>query len=369
VRITLLLTVLAMTLAGCATGEGTDGGSALTAGPTPGGSGSASTASPTSVVIVLPPADGLADDERQRVRLLVERAAEESRLGEPVPVLLTPASADALVWTVESAVRRVGTSGVVCLVGAESAATVAPIMALYPATRFCLLPSGDASGDAVDDTVSRVVRSPRSLTADVDVGRLGRELGVAARAAAGEGTTVLVVAGGDAMLDGRWAAGVVAGATGSVHTVATAEEALALIDDQAASLAAGVVPGSAQARAGDPSAPVIELPDRQSLPLALTLPTVAVVVLDASPEAALLVGPLIARGLLLVGPRSLLTTLPDGLSDDGVVLRWRVRWDVPLAELLRRTGMATEPADTVPGTGPVWEDTVVLEPARAHVAP
>ena len=67
----------------------------------------------------------------------------------------------------------------------------------------------------------------------------------------------------------------------------------------------------------------------------------------------------------MVGPRSLLVGVPD----EAVVLRWRVRWDVPLTALLRRVevgpGASQDPADAEP----LWEDMVVLEPGRAFVAP
>jgi hypothetical protein len=129
-------------------------------------------------VIVLPPADGQAEAERARVRMLVERAATEALPSGPAPVLLEPASSDALDATVEAAVRRVGAAGTVCLIGADGAAVVAPVLALYPAARVCLLP-------ASQDIATTGLVPP--LTADVDLERLGRELGAAARAAAGSG--------------------------------------------------------------------------------------------------------------------------------------------------------------------------------------
>lgn len=296
----------------------------------------------SEVVIVLPPADALADVELERVRILVGRAAEEGLPADAAAVVLAPASADALGPAIEAAVRRAGSSGTVCLVGADGAATSAPVLALYPASRFCLLPAGATSG------------SGTPLTSDVDLGRLGRELGTAARAAAGAGT-VLLLAGGDAMLDRRWREGVTAGAAGSVHTVARADVALALLD--------------AQAMPDDPGRTGPEPFDEGDPPLALTLPTITVVVLDASPEAGRLVVPLLERGMLVVGPRSLLTGLPAGVSDEGVVLRWRVRWDVPFTALLRRVGTVTGTADTSASAEPAWDDVVVLEPGRAHVAP
>lgn len=369
VRAAVMSIVLATVLVACGAGSEPVVAPAAPVGPAGDASGGASVSTPASVAIVLPPADGLADVERVRVRMLVERAADEALPGEHAPVLLAPATADALALTVESAVRRVGTSGTVCLIGGDSAAALADVAALYPATRLCRLLGGGASDGASGDVGSGASGSPASLFADVDLDRLGRELGAAARAAAGPGTTVLVLAGGDAMLDRRWRDGIVTGVAGSAHTVTRASEALALVDAQAESLAAGVVPASPAAFGAAGSAPFSDPLDRDDLPLALTLPTIAVVVLDASPEAALLVGPLVERGMLVVGPRSLLIGLPDGPNDPRVVLRWRVRWDVLLTALLRRVGSAPGSAELELATQPAWEDMVVLEPGPAHVTP
>jgi hypothetical protein len=333
-----LLGVLVMVLVGCSVDVDGSPGTSVGPGTAAPGAGDIRPAAPAEVVIVLPPADGLAEAERVRVRMLVERAADAGLPGGPAPVLLEPATADALGWTVETAVRRVGASGTVCLIGADGAAALAPVLLLYPAARVCLLPA--AGGLDPSPTVP-------SLTVDVDLDRLGRELGAAARAAAGGGT-VLILSARDVMLDRRWLSGVIAGAPGPVGTVASADAALAFLDAQAASLA----DADADADDDDP-------------PFSLARPPATVVVLDASSEAAALVGPLIDRGVLVVGPRSLLAGLPDA----GVVLRWRVRWDVPLAVLLRRVGTGPGSPEGPPGTEPLWDDVVVLEPGPAHVAP
>lgn len=358
--------MLSAVLVACGGAADPDAGPASSSGPTGVGNGGAAT--PTATIIVLPPADRLADAERDRVRMLVERVASETLPGESVPIVLAPATVDAFAGTVESAVRRVGPSGTVCLMGAEMAAVAAEMVALYPATRICRLPAADGVTGADERTASAT-----PLQIDVDLARLGQELGAAARAAAlaadADDTTVLVLAGGDAMLDRRWSDGVVAGAAGSVHVVRRASEALALLDAQAESLAAGVVPGGPDVFAADPSGPLAGLSDHDGPPLPLALPPVTAVVLDASPEAALLIGALLERGLLVVGPRSLLNGELDGSSEDTMVLRWRVRWDLPLAALLRRVGTADASGDAPTGSDPVWEDVVVLEPGRAHVAP
>ncbi len=337
-----LLSVLATVLVACGAAGGPSEGPVVAPVAAEPGAGGTSPATPAEIVIVLPPADGHAEEERARVRMLVERAAAEALPSGPAPVLLEPASSEALDATVEAAVRRVGASGTVCLIGADGANVVAPVLGLYPAARVCLLPAGR-------DVVT--IGSVPPLSADVDLDRLGRELGAAARAAAGQGT-VMVLAGRDGMLDRRWLVGVVAGAPGPLYRVTSADAALAFLDAQAADPLGGVVP------------------DDDDLPFAPVLPPVIVVVLDASSASAELVGPLIDRGLLVVGPRSLLVGVPD----EAVVLRWRVRWDVPFTALLRRVGAGSgsseDPAGTGPlGTEPTWEDMVVLEPGRASVAP
>jgi hypothetical protein len=256
--------------------------------------------------IVLPPADRLAPAERARVRMLVDRAIDEVVLTGPRPALLEPATGDALLGAVELAVRR---SDTVCVFGRDARSALDAALTLYPARMGCTLANG-GDGSSV-------------ITVDVDVERIGRELGLAARAAAGEGA-VLVLAAGDGMLDARWSIGVAAGAAGARHVVTSAVDLLQILDDQAASIAAGLVPGSTA---------VLDDLDREDVPIALALAPVEVVVLDASVDASLVVAELLDRAVLVIAPRSILVDHPD---DPSVVLRWRIRWDVPLAGLLRR---------------------------------
>jgi hypothetical protein len=296
-----------------------------------------------TLVLVLPPADRLAPPERVRVRMLVDRALDEVIVTGARPVLLEPATTDALSGAVETAVRR---SATVCVIGGDGRAALDAALALYPSRTGCMLPlAGDAG---------------RLLGADVDLEAVGRELGAVARAVAGEGT-VLVLDGRDGMLDRRWAAGVLTAAPGAQHVVTSAAELLQLLDDQAASVAAGVVPGSAEARAG--SGGDVEFPDREDVPLALVLPPVEVVVLDGSVEAMAVVAGLLEREVRVIGPRSLLLEHPD---DASVVLRWRVRWDVPLVALLRRA-LSGDAASGVPDGAPGWTmaDVLALEPGPA----
>jgi len=336
--------------------------------PAPVGSGpGAAAAVPTSgqLVVVLPPADGLAEPERSRVRMLVERALESESPASAPPLLLEPATAGALVDTVELALRRAGPDGTVCVLGASASAAVAAARSRYPAPRLCLLPPEPASERATE----RVEGEPGDATSPgvVDIELLGRELGAAARAAAGPGS-VLVLVGGDAMLDRRWRTGVTSGApvsadapgtSGVVHSVASAAELIAILDEQAALLRSGIVPGGRDA--GDGEGPV-PLPDDE-LPVARRLPPVGVVVLDASPEAGALVAVLADRGVPVIAPRSLL--LAAGAPETAVVLRWRIRWDVALGALLRSLGVGAA------GPAPSGDDllVLVLEAGPAYVGP
>jgi hypothetical protein len=308
------------------------------------------------LVIVLPPAAGLAEAERARVRLLVERVIEtelapEARQGV---VLLEPADAASLVDAIERAVRRVGDRGFVCVLGADGRDALVPVLARYPAARACLLPAPPVEDDGI-------------TTVDVDLEQLGRELGSAARAAAGTGAVVVLV-GGDAMLDRRWRTGVLASAVapsgtsalpGATFMVRTADELVTLLDEQAALVARGIIPGSPEAiaLAGGSEPSIVDVDD---LPPALVLPPVGAVVLDASREAAILVTVLAEREVRVLAPRSLL--LAAGATEDAVVVRWRVRWDLPLAGLVRRLVLG----DRATVTG---EDVIVVEPGPAHVGP
>jgi hypothetical protein len=346
----VLAVLLALVVAAC---DGADVAPPAAVGPGP----AAGTPPVTTgaFIVVLPPADGLAEPERARVRMLVDRAFESAVPGAPAPTVLEPATQSAYADSVELAVRRAGADGTVCVLGAGAVTVLAPVLARYPAARVCALPAAAAA--AADWP---------GVLLDVDLEQLGRALGLAARAAAGDGG-VIVLSGSDAMLDLRWRAGVTAGALvtagtptalGGVHVAATAADVLVILDEQARLIAAGIAPGSAGAVAGldvDGGLP----PELSGIPVARVLPPVAVVVLDASSESALLIGPLAERGVRVVAPRSLL--LAAGEPEDTVVLRWRVRWDIPLALLLRQLGGS--------GGATAGDDPIVLEPGPAHVAP
>jgi len=290
------------------------------------------------LTLVLPSTDRLAPAERDRVRRLVSRVLDEVTATGLRPTLLEPASSDVLHEVVELAVRR---SDMVCVLGRDGAAALAAALVLYPSRHGCLLPLG-GGGEG------------RQFGTDIDLNEIGRALGAAARVAAGDGT-VVVLDGGDGMLDGRWARGVRTAAeddttVSAEHIVRSASELIGLLDMQADSLEAGVVPGS----------PAV-LADLGERPVALTLPPVQLVVLDASTDAAALIEMVLERGLLVIAPRSLL----EGRADHpGVVMHWRIRWDVPLAMLLSRAIGGERPIGFESGSA---LDLLVME--RGPVAP
>jgi hypothetical protein len=282
--------------------------------------------------------------------MLVDRALDEVIVAGPRPALLEPLTSDALSGAIESAVRRTDT---VCVLGGDARVMLEAALALYPSRRGCVLPL--TGGD--DGLV---------LAADVDLEQVGRELGAAARAVAGDGG-VLVLDGRDGMLDRRWATGVLAGSLTANHVVTSATELLQLLDDQAAAMAAGIIPGSIEALGGPDQGAAAEFPDRDDVPIALVLPPVEVVVLDASAEAELALAELLERGVRVIAPRSLLV---DSADHPAVVLRWRVRWDLPLAALLRRVLEGSAGNGAVTGaqdSAPAWstDEVLVLEAGPA----
>lgn len=291
------------------------------------------------LVVVLPPADALAPSEQARIRVLVERVLEEVAPAGSRPEIVAPMTTDAVQGAIESAARR---ADAVCVIGNGGRGALVATLDLYPARTGCVLPLPDEGGLRVED---------------VDLDRVGRTLGESARAAAGEGT-VLVLDGGDAMLDRRWAQGVLAGALGAQHVVTTASQAVDLLDAQAEALRAGLVPGSFAASGGRADGPLGSPAESDVIPVALLLPVVEVVVLDASPAAAELLPVLLERGVLVVAPRSLLL---DQAEHPAVVLRWRVRWDVPLTALLRRVLDRDTPANN----GASEVDLLAVEPGPA----
>jgi len=336
----VLLSAVAMGASACTGGE-----RALPIAGSAEVSVSGTSSGPGSVVIVLPPADRLAPSERARVRMLVDRALDEVIVTGARPTLLEPATADALGDAVESAVRRADT---VCVLGGDGRAALDAALALYPSRTGCaLLLAGEGSGLVVTD---------------VDLDQVGREIGVVARGAAGE-RTVLVLDGRDGMLDRRWSNGVLVGASGARHAVTSANELLRFLDDQAAAIASGIVPGTPGALIGSGRGGAAEVLDGEDVPLALSLPPVEVVVLDGSADAALVVDALLDREMRIIAPRSLLADHPEHVM---VVLRWRVRWDIPLTALLRRVldgATSTGAQDDV--TTWTMAEVLALEPGPA----
>ena len=314
------------------------------------------------VLLVLPPADELAPAARAALRAQVDDAVATA--GTDVTVL-EPATRAALPATVELAARRAaaagavpgGAPGTVCVLGGRQTAALASALARYPAATGCRTPAAASADPAADAATSAdgdgdgdgggglaADAATGALAVDVDLGRLGRALGVAARAAAGGGGVVVLDAG-DPLLDRRWRDGVLDGArepltgTARTHVATGAAEVVALLDAQAALRAAGITPGSprtaeelAEGRAGAaPDGAPTGAPSGASV--ARTLPPVGAVVLDASVDAAVLADVLADRGIAVAGPAALLATA-DPAAD--VVLRTAVRWERPLGVLLAR---------------------------------
>jgi len=329
----LLATVLLFAVAGCAA----DGASPVT---------SAAPVAPEAVedvvagerlgelVLVLAAFEQLDAAEQARLRIAAGRALTEAVAeGRPARIVQV-AEAEALDDVVEEAARE---AAIVCVLGARARDALAAARSLYPQTVGCVLP---------DDGVG-----PALLTADVDLAALGLELGQAARAAAGQGT-VIILWGQDAMLDARWIRGLQTGTDGGPkQMVMSAQELEAVLRD-------------AQTLAARTSSP-----GRTDRP---------VVVLDASRLGGELVGPLLANGVAVVAPRSILSSVPPQ-DLESVVLRWRIRWDVPLIPLLRQalvtaaTGPAWEVRNEVGNAAaaiaPPRESAVILEPGPAYVTP
>ena len=283
---------------------------------------------PGELVIVLPPLDRLDALEYARVRAGAARAVDEV-LGSARPNRIVSApTLSSLGDVVEQAARS---ADIVCVLGPEARSSLEAALLLYPRTVGCGLPS-PADGVAV-------------LGLDLDLEELGLLLGRAARAAAGT-KEVLVLSGGDALHGVAWLAGVGAGAAGGPVRI------LGSADDLREELE----------RAGG-GAVVVDDPDVGARSVRSE---VGVVVLDASPGASELALELLERRVLLIAPRAFVADAPDVAS---LVLRWRVRWDLPLTGLLRRAVAAAEGTTPPTVSGPGSSDAVfALEEGPAHVS-
>lgn len=285
---------------------------------------------PGELVLVLPALDRLDALEHVRVRAAVTRVLDAVLGGtRPYRVVTAPTSAS-LGDVVEQAVRG---ADIVCVLGPDGRVALESALTLYPQTVGCGLP---APTDGV------------LLTgAEADLEALGRMLGRAARAAAGE-REVVVLSGGDALHGVSWLAGVSDGASGGPVRIVGSVGAVREVLDRTGSRVAAV--------------------DVSGIDGVASRSAVGVVVLDASPGAAELALELLERGVLLVAPRPFVVDAPDVSA---VVMRWRVRWDVPLVGLLRRA-VAVADGTAVPNQPPVTPQTegmFSLEEGPAHVQP
>jgi hypothetical protein len=367
-RVVTLLLVLAVTVAAC-------GGSSDAALPQ-----LPSTPEPSpllergGLVVVLPAVDQLDAEERARVRLLVERAVSSALPSSVRPELIEPATAATVGAVVEAAARRVDA---VCVLGASGVAALVAVRELYPALHGCVLPMLqeplDAAATEAGSTAAFSAAVPGIPTSSVvpvdggaaldgialDLRAVGATLGRSAREVAGPGI-VVVLDGGDPLLDRRWALGVTEGAEEStdgapapVRVVRSVDEVLALVastsngspSDEPSGGDAGSGRPGLPATPGTARAPGIRRDvgdgaserDRDGDPSGPALLPVGAVVLDASPGTDALASLLLDAGVPVVVPRSLVGERQD---DAAIILRWRIRWDVALVPLLRRAAAA-----------------------------
>jgi len=283
---------------------------------------------PGELIVVLPPSDRVDPLEHARVRAGAARALEEV-LGPSRPYRIVSAPTMGSIGdVVEQAARS---ADIVCVLGHEARPSLEAALLLYPRTVGCGLPA-PADGVAV-------------LGVDLDLQELGLLLGRAARAAAGT-REVLVLAGGDALHGVAWLAGVSAGAAGGPVRILGSDGALRAELERA---------GEGESIVEDPEVGIRSVRNE-----------VGVVVLDASPGAAELALELLERGVLLIAPRAFVA---DATDTGSLVMRWRVRWDLPLTGLLRRAVATAEGTPPPAVAGPGSNDAVfALEDGPAHVA-
>jgi hypothetical protein len=307
-----MLLAVAMLVAACTT---VDGGGAADPAPTPApaprtpGSSDPSSA---PLVLVLPAEATLHPAEHARLLVAADRALAEAAVDGSTRRVVLPR--DGALRDVAAALAP--EAGVLCAVGTGSADVLAAVRARRPRLVVCATPASDV---AAAIAAGVLVADP-----EVDLAALGARLGGIARATAGA-RVVVVLASGDPLLGPAWSAGVVSGAEGDAIggvRVVVGADALAAV------LAGG---------------------------------TVGAVVLDAGPasEAALAV---LARTEVPVLLPAALADAPGGPDPGRVAARFRVRWDLVLTPLLRRTRGATV---VPPAAGAVVE----VEPGPAAGPP
>jgi hypothetical protein len=335
------------------------------------------TTSPVALSIVLPPADAIEPSELARVRLLVERAlGEVGPLGGDVEIL-SPRDGTAQLGIIEVAARR---SSNVCVLGGAALPVVEGVRQVYPAMRGCLLTAvwtdagiatalggGVATSDPANPAISTSTTIERAderlLRAEVDLWTLGAELGRNARAVAGD-DLVVVLAGNDPMLARSWVMSVASGARSgpvtTVHDARAVPDLIELLGPRPTSPVPAGAPSARPTRFGDLDR--VGLTDELIELLEVRDLRVGAVVLDASAGAAELAARLLEQGVPVIGPRSI-------LADDGdhpaLIARWRVRWDVPLATLLRALANGG-PVPSVPsGPAASTDPIAIIEPGPA----
>jgi hypothetical protein len=277
-RLPVTLLVCALLAAGCAApSEDPPVGPSRAAPVVPRAAPGEVTSAP--LVLVLPAASTLHPAEHARLLVAADRALAEAAADGPARRVVLPR---------EGALDDVAAAlapdvGVLCAVGSGAVEVLASVRERRPRLVTCAVPA-PAGADGVAGI-------------DVDLAGLGVRLGAAARTAAGP-APVAVLASGDPLLGAAWLDGVIAGAAGD----GLAEVRLVT---GAAGLAAALAAGA------------------------------GAVVLDAGPAAAAALAVLATVDVPVLLPAAL-ADAPGGPDPDRVAARYRVRWDLALAPLLRR---------------------------------
>lgn len=241
------------------------------------------------VGVILPP-DGVQDPV---VSAMIERQLEALAISRDDEVDLrvyrstdAPFVGDLAGWLAEQR------TPLICVLGDDAAATLAPLASLYRDLRFCSVPSRsvvDVPEDdpaAVDDGVVRV---------ELRTEELGHLVGVAARVQA-DGAPVGLVLGGDPVSNDAFREGLLAGLVGAqvVEADTSGDRELSRVERTEAVVAADV----------------------------------GAVIIDGAPDAedALAVVP---PGVRVLAPAALVDA-----EDPALALSWTVRWDVALTGTL-----------------------------------
>jgi hypothetical protein len=243
---------------------------------------------PVSAVVVLPPAGSLAPAHAAQVADGIDDVLDGGDVEVRDVRSVVP---DGPAFTADL-VRTFADRGspLVCVLGAGAEDVLEPLVATHPDVRFCALPASLPEGQD-DDTE---VRRDPVLRAELRAEELGHVVGLAAREHAA-GAPVALSLTGDELPAARLRRGVLAGLDG-VEVVELR---------------------------GDPEARAATLRERG----------ISTLVVDGGADNAELVEQLPAE-VAIAGPRALL----DGLPHTRHVATWDVRWSIPVAWAIARSG-------------------------------